>query len=91
MKEKSDAITYFKKFKVTLEKEANILIPVFHTDRGGEFTSQDLNILCEEHMMIRYLTSPYMLQQNNKVERQNCTLLETTRGILKAKKVPNYL
>ncbi|KAJ9551622.1 hypothetical protein OSB04_015667 [Centaurea solstitialis] len=59
MKEKSDAITYFRKFKVRVESETNNSIRVFRTDRGGEFTSHEFNKLCEEHGMIRHLTAPY--------------------------------
>ncbi|KAJ9566257.1 LOW QUALITY PROTEIN: hypothetical protein OSB04_002223 [Centaurea solstitialis] len=89
MKEKSDAIGHFKKFKAMVEKETGNAIKVLRTDRGGEFNSQDFKDLCEDHGMIRHLTAPYTPQQYGVVERRNRTLLEMT--VLKAKQVPNYL
>jgi len=76
MKEKSDAITYFKKFKAMVEKETDNAIKVLRTDRGGEFTF--FNNLCDDHGMIRHLTAPYTPQQNCVAERRNRTLLEMT-------------
>ncbi|KAJ9566346.1 LOW QUALITY PROTEIN: hypothetical protein OSB04_002312 [Centaurea solstitialis] len=88
---KENAITYFKKFKTMVEKETDNSIKVLRTDRGGEFSSREFNNLCDDNGMIRHLTAPYTPQQNGVVERRNCTILEMTRSMLKAKQVPNYL
>ncbi|KAI3501786.1 hypothetical protein L1887_29807 [Cichorium endivia] len=66
-------------------------IKTFHTDRGGEFTSHELNRFCGEQGISRMLTAPYAPQQNGIVERRNRTLLEMTRCLMKAKGVPNFL
>lgn len=90
MKEKSDAIHCFKKFKARVENETGNCVKVFRTDRGGEFTSRDFETLCVNKGIIRHLTSPYTPQQNGVEERRNCSLLKMTRSILKAKQIPNY-
>ncbi|KAL1207442.1 Retrovirus-related Pol polyprotein from transposon TNT 1-94 [Cardamine amara subsp. amara] len=60
------------------------------TGRGGEFTSREFNNFCESNGIKRHLTAPYTPQQNGVVKRRNQTLMEMTRSILKAMKVPNF-
>lgn len=91
MKEKSEAFGRFKAFKGLVEKDLGKSIITLRTDRGGEFTSREFNEFCEESGIRRHLTASYTPQQNGVVERRNRTLLEMTRSILKAMKVPNYL
>ncbi|XP_052622199.1 uncharacterized protein LOC111909796 [Lactuca sativa] len=69
--------------KVKVEKETGNSVKTLRTDRGGEFTSQDFNSLCDSHGMMRHLTTPYTLQQNGVVERRNRTLIEMTRSLMK--------
>ncbi|CAA7021061.1 unnamed protein product [Microthlaspi erraticum] len=89
--EKSEAFERFKAFKTLVEKELGKHILTLKTDRGGEFTSREFQEFCEESGIKRHLTAPYTPQQNGVVERRNQTLMEMTRSILKAMKVPNYL
>ena len=91
MKEKSDAFSRFKAFKELVEKDLNTKITTLRTDRGGEFTSLEFKDFCDNNGIKRHLTAPYTPQQNGVVERRNRTLMEMTRSILKAMKVPNYL
>ncbi|KAJ9565988.1 hypothetical protein OSB04_001954 [Centaurea solstitialis] len=91
LKHKSDASGVIKRFKRVIEKRTGKEIKTFHTDRGGEFTSHELNRFCDEEGISRMLTAPYAPQQNGIVERRNRTLLEMTRCLMKAKGVPNYL
>ncbi|KAK1423984.1 hypothetical protein QVD17_19295 [Tagetes erecta] len=74
-----------------VERETGRKVKVVRTDRGGEFTSREFNEYCNEAGVMRHLTAPYTPQQNGVVERRNRTLMEMTRSILKAMKVPNYL
>jgi hypothetical protein len=55
------------------------------TDRGGEFTAAHINEYFTELGVHHELTSPYTPQQNGVVERQNQTVVETARSMLKAK------
>lgn len=91
LKEKGEAFSKFKEFKMLVEKETGKMIVTLQTDRGGEFISSEFKSYCDQHGIKRHLTAPYTPQQNGVVERRNRTLLEMTRSILKAMKVPNYM
>ena len=89
LKEKNEVFEKFKTFKALVEKEVNKVIVTFRTDRGGEFTSRDFQDYCSNNGIRRHLTAPYTPQQNGVVEKRNRTLMEMTRSMLKAMKVPN--
>ncbi|XP_013601583.1 PREDICTED: uncharacterized protein LOC106309046 [Brassica oleracea var. oleracea] len=91
LKEKFEVFNRFKRFKESVEKQTGSTIKTFRTDRGGEFTSAEFNLFCEENGVKRHLTAPYTPQQNSVVERRNRTLMGMTRSMLKAMKMPNYL
>lgn len=91
LKEKSEVFESFKSFKVLVESQTELKIKTLRTDRGGEFMSQSFQAYCDQSGITRHLTAPYTPQQNGVVERRNRTLLNMTRSILKAMKVPNYL
>lgn len=63
LKHKSEAFERFKRFKASVEQETGILIKTLRTDRGGEFTSHEFNVFCEEYGIQRHLTAPYSPQQ----------------------------
>ena len=47
--EKSEAYEKFKIFKNRVENESRIKIKSLRSGRGGDFTSREFNIYCEEH------------------------------------------
>ena len=49
LKEKSEALEKFKIFKNKVVNESSFKIRNLRSDRGGEFTSREFNIYCEEH------------------------------------------
>ena len=59
---KSDAFTYFKLFKVLVEKETGLPIKCLRTDRWGEFTSNEFKEYCETNGIKRQLTDAYTPQ-----------------------------
>ena len=59
LKEKSEAFGRFKRFKESVEKQVDLSIKTFYTDRGGEFTSIEFNRFCKENGVSRHLTAPY--------------------------------
>ena len=87
----SEAFDRFKNFKEYVENQTKLQLKTFYTDRGGEFTSFEFIRFCEENSVIRHLTAPYTLQQNGVVKRRNRTLMEMTRSLMKAMKIPNQL
>ena len=49
LKKKSEAFGYFKIFKELVENEVELRIKCLRSDNGGEFTSKEFNLYCEEH------------------------------------------
>jgi transposase InsO family protein len=88
LKTKGEAFDQFKKFKVSVENQYGRKIKVLRTDRGGEFTSKEFNLFCEQAGITRQLTAPYTPQQDGIVERRNCTVMSTTRSILHVMNMP---
>ncbi|GJZ28589.1 retrovirus-related pol polyprotein from transposon TNT 1-94 [Tanacetum coccineum] len=86
--EKSQALETFKKFKVLVEKEAEVEIKCLRTDRGGEFNSGEFKLFCESHGIRRQLTAAYTPHQNGVAERKNRTILNMVRSMLNARNVP---
>ena len=54
----------------------------WHTDNGGEFTSDDLHEFCEEFAVRRSFSVPYAPPQNAHAERMWGILLKTMRTML---------
>ncbi|KAD5317806.1 hypothetical protein E3N88_17752 [Mikania micrantha] len=86
LKSKDEALDRFKKFKAEVENCYERKIKALRTDRGGEFDR-----MCEKAGITRQLTNPYTPQQNGIVERRNRTILNMTRSILKAMRMPQAL
>ena len=79
----------FRKFKALVEKQSGLCIKALRSDRGGEFTSNEFNLFCEESGIRRELIAPYTPEQNGVVEHKNRTVVEMARSLLKGKGLPN--
>ncbi|KAL1294566.1 hypothetical protein AAHE18_19G149300 [Arachis hypogaea] len=77
LKQKSEAFEAFKTFKALVEKEGGYEIKALRTNRGGEFTSNEFKMFCENHGIRRPLT--------------NRTILNMARTMLKSKSLPKEL
>jgi transposase InsO family protein len=88
LKEKSEAIEMFRKFKARVEMEAKQHIQCLRTDRGGEYTSSEFVNLCESNGIKRQLTAAYTPHQNGVSERRNRTIMNMVRSLLANKNVP---
>lgn len=91
LKEKSEAFSVFRKFKMMVEKRTENSIKMLRTDRGGEFCSKEFTKYCEEVGIIRQFTAPYTPQQNRVVERRNRTVAAMIRSFLKESKMPSWM
>lgn len=60
----------------------------WHTDNGGEFTSECLNDFCEELSVRRTYSTPWTPQQNPYAERDWGVMLRTMRITMVQSKVP---
>ena len=58
IKDKFEAFDKFKIFKNRVENESGMKIKCLRSDRGGEFTSNEFNMFCEENGTKRQLSSP---------------------------------
>lgn len=73
MKQKSEALRAFKKFKVVEEKESGREIKASRIDRGGKFTPKEFQEFCKENKIRHPLTiprSPYRIAwRKEKIEQ----------------------
>ena len=90
MKEKSEAFDTFNKFKAPIEKQKGCSIKTTHSDRGGEYTSQEFEEYCKNESIQKRLTARYTPQQNGVSERTNITIVEIARTMMNEKRLPKY-
>ncbi|XP_039135767.1 uncharacterized protein LOC120273196 [Dioscorea cayenensis subsp. rotundata] len=88
---KSHAFKSFKMYKIMAEKQLKRSIKVLRTDRGGEFTSREFQLFCEENDVKCQLIAPHTPQQNGVVEQKNRTVVEMAHCMLMEKSVPTNL
>ena len=68
--QKSQAFSYFQKFKVRVEKESRYYLKVLRTDRGGEFTSNEFKEFSSSYGITKELNTAYTPQKNGVAERK---------------------
>ena len=88
MKEKSEVLTIFKRFKSLVENQSGRRIKVLRSDRGTEYTSNEFNKFCEDEGIHHQLTVGYAPEQNGVSERKNRTIMEMARTMLAEKDMP---
>ena len=86
---KSHVFECFRKFKPQAEKESGHCIKALHSDRGGEYLSNEFKAYYDDYAIQRQLTASYTLEQNGVSERKNRTITEMARSLLKGKQLPN--
>jgi transposase InsO family protein len=57
LKEKSEAFNKFKDFKTLFETETDKKIKCLRSDNGGEFTSKEFDLFCENDGIKRQLSA----------------------------------
>ncbi|EOY33038.1 Uncharacterized protein TCM_041046 [Theobroma cacao] len=90
LKQKSEAIQYFMKFKVLVEKQTDQKIKALRSDNGSEYTSNEFKALLTQEGIKQFLTVPYSPQQNGVSERKNRTIMEMIRCLLFEQQMPKY-
>ncbi|RVW53770.1 Retrovirus-related Pol polyprotein from transposon TNT 1-94 [Vitis vinifera] len=91
LKAKSQVLSMFKSFKKMVETQSGQKVKVLRTDNGGEYTSKEFNVFCQEARIAHQLTTPYSSQQNGVYERNNITVMEMARCMLFEKNLPKLL
>ena len=59
LKTKSQVLFVFKSFKKMVETQSGQKVKVLRTDNGGEYTSKEFNVFCQEARIVHQLTAPY--------------------------------
>jgi transposase InsO family protein len=88
---KSQTLEKFRIFKSQIENLTNRRILTLHIENAGEYLSKQFIEFCQEEGIHRQLTAPRTPSQNSVSKRKNRTILERTRSMLIAGKVPTYL
>ncbi|KAM1485555.1 hypothetical protein TB1_036396 [Malus domestica] len=88
MRFKSEVFTIFKKFKAMVELQSGYQIKRLRSDRGGEYTSHEFNVFCEDVGLEKQLTVAYSPQQNGIAERKNRTIVEMAKSMMHEKNMP---
>ena len=57
LKEKSEAFQKFKTFKILVENEIGKKLKCLRFDNGGEFTSKEFNLFCENNGIKRQFST----------------------------------
>lgn len=83
LKEDFEAFEKFKIFKALTENQTGKRLKAIRSDRGGEFWSNDFKEFCDNHGIKREYTIPGTPQQNGVVERQNRSVQQMSRSMMK--------
>lgn len=82
LKEKNQALKYFKEYQSLVEKQTGNKIKVLRTDNGGEFCSQEMENYLKTEGIVHQKTNPYTPEQNGLCERFNRTIVERAKCLL---------
>jgi transposase InsO family protein len=88
LKQKSDVLTCFIKFKCLVENLFSYKIKQLQTDNGGEYVSKNFKQFTDSHGILHRLTCPYTSEQNGISERKHRHITETGLTLLAQSKLP---
>nr|GEZ19849.1 hypothetical protein [Tanacetum cinerariifolium] len=88
LKHKHEVFETFKVFQKEVENQLGKTIKSLHSDRGGEYTSQEFLDHLKDHGIIAHRTHPYTPQHNGVSKRRNITLLDMVRSMMSQTTLP---
>ena len=77
----------FKWYLARVEKEIGKSLKCLRSDRGGEFTSNEFEIFCNDKEIKRQTSAPRTPPQNGIAKRRNRSILDYARTLMIQKKV----
>lgn len=89
IKHKSKRFDVLQKFKAMSGRHSGTMIKSLRTDGGREYTSRELENLCEQLGIQHEITPPYTPQHNGIAKRRNRSVLNMARSIMKQKSIPH--
>ena len=87
LKKKFDAFQMFKWYLAKVEKEIRKILKCLRSNRGGEFTSRDFEVLCNDKGIKRKTSTPRTPPQNGIAERRNKLVIDCARTLMMEKNV----
>lgn len=91
LKSKDETLPKFKQFRTMIELQGGFRIKAIRSDRGGEYTSREFQIFCDELGIMRQFTQAHTPHQNGVAERKNRSLLEKARSMAFDSQSPSHL
>ena len=82
IKQKSEVLGEFKKFKEFAEKQCGRKIKVLRSDNGTEYVNNHFKEFIEKNGILHQKTCPYTPEQNGVAERMNRTIADRVRCML---------
>jgi transposase InsO family protein len=82
LKSKDKTLESFQTLHRFVENLTSRKLKIFHSDRGGEFMSNEFTKYLEENGIARSTSAPRTPQQNGLAERMNLTLAGSARAML---------
>ncbi len=87
VKEKFDAFQMFKWYLARVEKETRKSLKCLRLDRGGELTSNEFEIFCNDKGIKRKTSTPRTPPQKAIEERRNKSVIDYARTLMMEKNV----
>lgn len=91
IKHKSDVYEKFREYAQLVENKFGRSIKVLRSDNGLEFCNEKMKSYLTVKGIQKENTAPYTPEQNGRVERDNRTIVESARTMLKSKDLSNIL
>lgn len=81
----------YKIFKRLVEKHSGKTVKTLRINRGGDYTSNELENYCSQHEIIHEFTTPYNPIHDELVEERNISVLKMARSMFKHKGLTHNL
>ena len=91
MSSKDQVFAKYKLYEVMMSRQRDVCIKTLFTDRGGEYTSKEIEEYLAKKGTKHRLTVHDTPEQNGVAERLNYTLVEKSRAMLIESNLPKSL
>ena len=88
MKHRSELLQVYSNFAKIVENQFSKCIKIFRSDNALEYTQYAFQAVLHSYGTVHHLTCPGTSQQNGRVERKLCHILDTIHALLLSAKVP---
>ena len=82
LKQKYDAFQMFKWYLARVEKETGKSLKCLRSDRGGEFTSKEFEVIYNDEGIKRQTSAPRTPPQNGIAERRNRSVIDYAKTLM---------